>query len=152
MSHYWILGCKYHWLCTKWICDVAIQTICWTGVLRKPSVTLVEYSTVAFQGRDSLWRVKLGPSQSLVVIYWRLASYALEGYVLGGTTRARKHSQCPHRKNPGDQRRTVLGIYTSSGGTIWMQSRLESSLGYVAHSKPSFFLYTTWSRCVALGV
>lgn len=149
MSHYWILGCKYHWLCTKWICDVAIQTICWTGVLRKPSVTLVEYSTVAFQGRDSLWRVKLGPSQSLVVIYWVLASYALEKYVLGGTTRARKHSQCPHRKIPEDQRRAALGIYMSPGGTIWMESRLESSLGYVAHSEPSLFcIQPGWGVCL----
>lgn len=139
MSHYWILGCKYHWLCTKRICDVAIQTICWTGVLRKPSVTLVEYSTVTFQDRDSLWRVKLGPSQSLVVIYWGLTSYALEGYVFGGATRARKHSQCPHRKSPGDQRRAAVGIYTSPEGTIWMESRLEISLGYVAHSEPSLF-------------
>lgn len=55
---YWILGCKYHWLFTKWIYDVSIKTVYWMGIIRKPSVTLMEYSIVPSQGKDSgrnLW-------------------------------------------------------------------------------------------------
>lgn len=54
---YWILGCKYHWLFTKWICDVSIKTMYWMGIIRKPSVTLMEYSIVTSQGKHSGWNL-----------------------------------------------------------------------------------------------
>lgn len=35
-----ILGCKYHWLFTKWICDVSIKTVYWMGIIRGSQVWL----------------------------------------------------------------------------------------------------------------
>lgn len=76
-----------------------------------------------------------------MVICQRLASHALEGYVFGCGIRAGEYSQYYLTESSGDQRNSALGVYRSSGDTVLLGCRLESSLGYVAHSEPGLFVH-----------